>query len=144
MPSSAASKSAFNILRWFAEVVISQGDFSQYPRLVASHLIDHDVFPGEPPVTYEGLMQVVQDIRTAMPDVQFVCEDEAIVGDRHWARFTASGTMTGPLLGHAPTNKRAVWTEMHVARVDQDGRMVEHWGVGDELRRLVELGLIEL
>lgn len=142
---SSASPAPFNVLRWFAENVINRGDFSEYSRWIAQDLQDYDVFPGEPPVTtFDGLRQVVQDIRTAMPNILFVCEDEAVVGDRHWARFTATGTMTGPMLGYEPSNKSATWTEMHVARVDADGRMVEHWGVGDVIRQMVELGLLKL
>lgn len=142
--SSAPPDPPYNVLRLFVEQVINRGDFSAYSTLVAPNLVDHDVFPGEEEGTYDSLPQVVQDIRTAMPDIRFQYEDGVVAGDRHWARFTASGTMTGPLLGRAPTNKHAVWSEMHVARVDEQGRMVEHWGVGDELRRMAELGLIDL
>src|SRR5215467_15908589 len=117
-----------NVLRWFAEEVINKGDFTNYAQWISPSLRDYDVFFGEPEGTYESLRAVVEDIRAVMPDICFRYEDGVVVGDRHWARFTASGTMTGPLLGSAPTHKHAVWIEMHVARVNEHGQMEEHWG----------------
>jgi predicted ester cyclase len=134
----------FNVLRWFGEEVINKGNFTEYAQRISRSLRDYDVFLGEPEGTYERLIAVVRDIRVAMTDIYFQFEDGAVDGDRHWARFTARGTMTGPLLGKAPTYKHAVWTEMHVARVNGQGQMEEHWGTGDELSRLQQLGLIDL
>ena len=132
-----------NILQWFAEVVMNKGNFTEFEKRVSKRLRDFDVLWGESEGTYESLIAVVQDIRVAMPDIHFHFDDGVVVGDRHWARFTASGTMTGPMLGREPTFKRAVWTEMHVARVNEYGQMEEHWGSGDELSRLHQLGLID-
>ena len=56
-------------------------------------------------------------------------------------RQTASGTMTGAFAGMPATGKRATWTEIHIGRV-ADGRVVEHWGLVQELGMLVQLGVI--
>jgi len=68
--------------------------------------------------------------------------DESIyTGDKLVHRVTAYGTMTGEFNGMPATGKSATWTEIHIGRV-VDGRIVEHWGVADQLSMLVQLGVI--
>jgi predicted ester cyclase len=50
--------------------------------------------------------------------------------------------MKGDFMGIPATGKQATWTEIHIGRV-ADGRMVEHWGLVDQLGMLVQLGVIQ-
>ena len=119
-------------LRRIADEFMSKGDFTHYDELVAPDLVDHDVFYGEPQGTYESLRGFIIGLRTALPDLRFTFESGAVSEDRIFARFTASGTMTGPLGEIPPTGKYAEWTEFHEIRVNSQNQMVEHWGAGAE------------
>ncbi len=121
-----------NTLQRFAEEVMSRGDFTHFDELVAADFVDHDVYFGEPEGTRASLRAFVQGLRTAMPDLRFTFESGAEQDDHLFARFTASGTMTGPLGDIPPTGQSATWTEMHEIRVNSQQQMVEHWGAGAE------------
>ena len=73
---------------------------------------------------------------TRMEIIDFIAEGDTVVG-----RFTCSGTHTGPWLGHAPTGRRfEAVDEVGIYHV-RDGRIVESWGLEDNLGRLEQLGL---
>lgn len=73
---------------------------------------------------------------THMEIVTLVAEGDMVVG-----RFTCSGTHTGDWLGHAPTGRRfEAVDEVGICHV-RDGRIVETWGLEDNLGRLEQLGL---
>ena len=68
-------------------------------------------------------------------------EDLAVAGDRVWVRFVASGTNLGPFMGNPPTKKKIRVDVIDVVRF-QDGKIVEHWGVPDQLGLMFQLGLV--
>lgn len=71
-----------------------------------------------------------------MEVVELVAEGDLVVG-----RFTCSATHTGDWLGHAPTGRRFdAIDEVSFFRF-QDGRIVQAWGIEDNLARLTQLGL---
>jgi predicted ester cyclase len=45
-------------------------------------------------------------------------------------------------MGYPPTGRRMTINVIDICRSDNDGRIVEHWGVADVLGVLVQLGLI--
>ncbi len=83
----------------------------------------------------------IAPFRASFPDVHMeiidlIAEDDEVVG-----RFTCSGTHLGDWLGHPPTGRRfEAIDEVSIYRF-RDGRIVETWGVEDNLGRLEQLGL---
>jgi predicted ester cyclase len=83
----------------------------------------------------------IAPFRASFPDVHMeiidlVAEDDKVVG-----RFTCSGTHLGEWLGHAPTGRRfEAVDEVSIYRF-RAGRIVETWGIEDNLSRLEQLGL---
>ena len=57
-----------------------------------------------------------------------------------WLRNRATGTNTGRFLGFEPTNRPMEITVFDVVRIE-GGRIVEHWGVPDQLAVALQLGL---
>ncbi len=73
---------------------------------------------------------------TRMEVIDLVAEGETVVG-----RFTCSGTHLGEWLGHAPTGRRfEAVDEVSFFRF-RAGRIVDAWGIEDNLARLEQLGL---
>jgi len=89
----------------------------------------------------EGAKEVIQTLRSWFPDFEMHAEDLAAVGDKVWARFEASGTNLGPFMGNPPTRKKVRIDVIDIARF-RDGKIVEHWGVPDQLGVMLQLGLV--
>jgi hypothetical protein len=74
-------------------------------------------------------------------DVRMRVVELVVDGDRVVARFSCSGTHTGPWLGRAATGRRFHdVAEVYFFTV-RGGRITEAWGLEDTLRRLRQLGL---
>ena len=58
--------------------------------------------------------------------------------DKVAASFLYEGTQQGPLYGIAPTGRRLSFTSCDIFRVS-DGKIAEHWGMGDIAGVLAQL-----
>ena len=120
--------------------VFNSGNFGLIDELIAPDFVEHSAQPGVPP-TRDGFMQLAIAMRSAFPDLHYTVEDAIEAGDKVVHRLAASGTMKGDFLGIPATGTRATWTEIHIGRV-ADGRLVEHWGLVDQLGMFVQLGIV--
>ena len=120
--------------------ILSQGKYELIDELFAPEYVDRTPQPGTAP-TREGFKLWAKALRTAFPDIKYVVEDTIESGDRYVARLTVSGTMTGDFAGMPATGKHATWNEIHILRVANE-RVLEHWGLVQELGMLVQLGVI--
>ena len=120
--------------------VFNHGNFGLIDELIAPDFVEHYAQPGVPP-TRDGFMQLAIALRSAFPDLHYTVEDAIEAGDKIVHRLAASGTMKGDFLGIPATGTRATWTEIHIGRV-ADGRLVEHWGLVDQLGMFVQLGIV--
>ncbi|MGH8613510.1 MAG: ester cyclase [Gammaproteobacteria bacterium] len=87
------------------------------------------------------LKQGLTTFRTAFPDFRYTVEDEITVGDRLVHRLTAKGTQKGEFMGVPATGKQVSWSEIHIGRI-ADGKVVEHWGFGNQQMMLQQLELV--
>jgi predicted ester cyclase len=120
--------------------VLNKGSVELVDEILSTDYVDHSV-PAGMPKTREGFKQTVLALRKAFPDLHYTIDDAIESGDRIVHRLTASGTMKGDLQGMAATGKRATWTEIHIGRI-ANGRLVEHWGLVNQLDMLVQLGIV--
>jgi predicted ester cyclase len=120
--------------------VINQSRFELIDELFAPDYVEHNPQPGVPP-TKEGFKQTVKALKTAFPDLRYTIDDAIECGDKIVQRLSATGTMSGEFNGMPATGKRATWTEIHIGRV-ANGKVVEHWGLIDQLGMLVQLGVV--
>jgi predicted ester cyclase len=80
-------------------------------------------------------------LRTAMPDLEVTILDLIAEGDRVAARVQMRGTQTGQF-GAAPATRKALdFQHVHVFRFDES-KIVEHWAVRDDLRAMLQLGVV--
>jgi steroid delta-isomerase-like uncharacterized protein len=125
--------------RRFFEDVWNQGNLAVVDELVAATFVDHGLFP--PVQGLEALKHYVGMYRTAFPDAHFTIEDIISEGDKVVARFTATGTHQGTLLGIAPTGKQVTVTGINITRYEK-GKVVEGWNNFDTLGMLQQLGAV--
>ena len=125
------------IVRRLIEEGFSAGDESVCDELVAADAVEHQrgLQPGA-----AGAKQTIRTLHEWFSDYRLEIEDVIASGDRVWVRNRATGVNTGRVFGHPPTGRRfeiAVFDAVRIA----GGRIVEHWGVPDQLGLLAQLGL---
>lgn len=127
------------LYRRLIDEVFNQGRMEVADELVAPQAVEHQRGgAGDGP---EGVKRTAQFLRTAFSDFTLTIEDLVVDGDTVWARQRGGGTNTGPFFGHAPTGRTAYIEVFDVVRFE-DGRVVAHWGVPDQLGMMLELGLV--
>jgi steroid delta-isomerase-like uncharacterized protein len=128
------------IFRRLYDEVFNQGILAAVDELVAEDVIEHAPGPDQGPGR-EGFKHFVRSFRRAFPDLRITVEDLIAEGDRAVARITIRGTHQGDFMGAAPTGRAICITETNILRF-QEGKIVEHWGNGDDLGLLQQLGVL--
>ncbi len=65
----------------------------------------------------------------------------AVDGDEVWIQSTATGTHKGDFNGIPPTGKK-IEVGMFDRIRTRDGKAVEHWGQSDDLKMMIQLGVV--
>jgi predicted ester cyclase len=118
-----------DIARRAIEEVCARGDFEKAKRYYSPHFRDrvNDLeYRG-----LEGVRQSVTMYRSVFPDLEIEVVDQVVEGDRVVSRWTARGTNRG---------RRASLDGITISHIE-DGKIVEDWGVSDNLSLLRQLGL---
>jgi predicted ester cyclase len=109
-------------------------------QLLAPDVVDHYAPPGLPPGR-EGWNLNRKILRAAFPDGRWSEEAMIAEGNLVVGRYVFHGTHQGEFFGIPPTGRQVTVPNMHICRVEQ-GTIVEHWGNGDDLGMLQQLGAI--
>lgn len=118
---------------------INSGNFTSFDRIFAAGYVDRTA-PSGVAADLTGFKQTLTALRAAFPDLRYTIEDEIAVGDRLVHRLSARGTQKGDFRGVPATGKQTTWAEVHIGRV-VDGKLVEHWGLGDQEVMMKQLEL---
>ena len=109
--------------------------------IVAANLIMNKPIPGMPP-GLEGAKLIHSVLVAVWPDIQTSTHELIAEGDKVVEHWTECGTHTGvAFMGVAASGKSFTMTGMSIYRI-ADGKIVEHWGNGDELSMFQQLGVI--
>ncbi len=79
--------------------------------------------------------------REAFPDSYFTVEDMVAEGDKVVTRKTFHGTHEGEFIGIPPSGRAVSMGLIDIVRIS-DGKVVEHWSMGDSLGMMQQLGVI--
>jgi steroid delta-isomerase-like uncharacterized protein len=109
-------------------------------RIVAAHMIDHNLPPGQKQGR-PGLLDAVEMFRTAFPDLKVTIE--SLIADEERVSVTGkiSGTNQGSLMGAPPTGKTASFAYMDMYAI-ANGQIAEVWHVEDLAGMMRQLGLL--
>jgi steroid delta-isomerase-like uncharacterized protein len=125
--------------RRFYEEVWDKGNTEFAYEVFADDYVRHDLrataaIPGP-----AGQKKIADDFRAAFPDLRM--RVDFLFGEGEWvvARWTATGTHTGPWGGVEPTGRPIVFSAVNVVRFD-DGKVVEIWNHRDDLGLMEQLG----
>jgi predicted ester cyclase len=137
MTTTARNK---QIVSEFITALFTDGDFTAVDRYLDPSFRNHDIpMPGLPDGP-EGMRTAAEMFRKAFPDWRsdlrhLIAEDDLVA-----EHFTAHGTHRGSVMGESPTDCEVVLHGMQIFRIS-DGKIVERWGVLDQLGLFQQLGL---
>jgi predicted ester cyclase len=119
---------------------MNKKDASFVDRLVDPNFVDHDPAPGQAP-GLQGIKDLMQMFFTAFPDLhvtvnRLVADEDTVAG-----AVTTEGTQDGDFMGIPKSGMKISITELHMMRI-ANGKMVEHWGVGDGMTMMQQLGVM--
>ena len=127
------------------EEVFGRGNLAAADEIMYAACVNHG--PGAPPMV--GTDQIKRQatlLRTAMPDLQTILNDQLASGDRVVSRWTGRGTFTGsmtlPTGALEPNGQPIAFDEIRIDRFDDDGRIVESWYIPDRMTLWQQLGLL--
>ena len=128
------------ITRRVLDELFDKGNLDAADELIHPDFVDHEAPPNNPQGP-EGLKETITWLRGLWGPMRAEIEDEICEDDKVVARVTMHGRHEGEFLGKAPTGKEFATKQIHIWRVE-DGKVIEHWSVRDDLGQALQLGLI--
>lgn len=126
------------------EEVFGHGNPAVADEIMDSACLNHG--PGaQPMIGTDQIKRQAALLRTAIPDLETILNDQFASGDRVVSRWTGRGTNSGPLVAPTgtvpPTGRQISFDEIRIDRFE-GGRIVESWFIPDRLTLWQQLGLI--
>ena len=128
------------IARRVLSELFEKGNMAAADELVHPDFVNHEAPPGNPQGP-EGLKETVTWLRGLWGPMRAEIEDEICEDDKVVVRLVMHGRHVGEFLGKAPTGKEFAAEHIHIYRI-QDGKLLEHWSVRDDLGQAIQLGLL--
>ena len=128
------------LVRRFVDEVQSGGNVDLIDEICSPGFVNHSAPPGIP-ADREGLKILTAMFREAFPDSHFTIEDMVSEDNKVATRKTFHGTHGGEFMGMPPSGRVVSMGLIDIVRVS-DGRVVEHWAMGDSLGMMQQLGVI--
>ena len=128
------------LVRDYVEEVFNQRRLTAVETFLAPDDIDHTL-PPTLPTNISGTKMAIEMYLQAMPDLHVTVEDIVAEADRVALRYTSHGTQRGPLGPIPATGRRVNVSSYLIARI-ADGKIVEMWGLDDQLGLLQQLRVI--
>ena len=120
--------------------IFPRGDVAALAEVLHPNIVDHDGPPGAPQ-GLDGMTWSIRVLQAAFSDRrweihQVIAEDDTVV-----LSCTFHSRHTGQFMGLAPTSRSVAFRQVHIIRF-QDGLVIEHWAVPDDLDLARQLGPI--
>ena len=126
------------VLRFYREVW-DMGNVGVAHDIFADDYVRHDLRPSAALPGPAGQAKIAADFRQAFPDLRFGVDVVLGEDDLVAARWTATGTQTGPWGAVAPTGKHVTFSGVNIFRL-AGGKVVEIWNHRDDLGLMTQVG----
>ena len=126
------------VVREFTRIFKNQHNVDGIDHLFAPDFRHNFKVPLSPGL--KGLKEVGVVMNTAFPDV-VVTENDMIADERTVVeRSSAAATNAGPYMNYPATGKKINWTEIHIYRLNDAGKIMEHWAEISTLELMLQIG----
>jgi steroid delta-isomerase-like uncharacterized protein len=142
IPNAADAEDAGAVVERFA-AALSAHDMAAFADLFAEDYVNHQRSAAAPAPPAgkspkQATLAFFQARLTGVPDLRVSIETSLASGDKAAASFVYEGAHGGVYYGVAPTGRPMRFTSCDIFRV-RDGRIAEHWGMGDIAGVLAQL-----
>jgi steroid delta-isomerase-like uncharacterized protein len=142
IPGAAEAEDAGAVVERFA-AALSAHDTAAFADLFAEDYVNHQRSAAAPAPPAgkspkQATLAFFQARLTGIPDLRVSIETSLASGDKAAASFVYEGAHGGVYYGVAPTGRPMRFTSCDIFRV-RDGRIAEHWGMGDIAGVLAQL-----
>jgi steroid delta-isomerase-like uncharacterized protein len=120
---------------------INGGKLELFDELLAEDVVEHEELPGFSS-DRDGVKQFFEMLTGAFDGFKMDVEGIVADGDMASARVTMHGTHSGEFMGIPASGKTVAVPVADFFRVNDDGKVAEHWGVIDNLAMMQQLGVI--
>ncbi|MEZ4865859.1 MAG: ester cyclase [Caldilineaceae bacterium] len=127
------------LVRQFVDA-INTGNEAAFLATLATDVVDHYAPPGLPPGS-EGWNMNRKMFRRAFPDGHWYEEALVAEGDLVVGRYVLRGTHQGEFFGVPATGNSITVSNIHIMRI-AGSKIVEHWGHGDDMGLMRQLGAL--
>jgi len=126
-------------VKQFYSEILTNGRVDLVDSLVAENYQEHEPLPGYAS-NKEGLKDFFIMMRKAFPDLANDVKFMVAEGDKVVSYITMTGTHKGDYMGATGTGKIFKIQVIDIIKV-VNGQMTEHWGVGDYMTMMEQLGM---
>ena len=127
------------LVRRFVEEVQNQHNIEALDKFFSQDFVDYGGMTNPP--NLEGSKGLFTVLFAAFPDIRFTIRQQLAEGDKVMTRKTFQGTHQGPFMGIPATGKQVAFDVIDILTV-ADGKITEHWTVGDMLSLMQQLGAV--
>jgi nogalonic acid methyl ester cyclase / aklanonic acid methyl ester cyclase len=90
----------------------------------------------------EEFIDTIKNLRHAFPDIRHKEQATIAQGDMVVSIINVTGTNTGNFFILPPTGNKVNYEEVHIYRIGEDGKIIEHKAIRDDLTFLAQLGVV--
>jgi C-1 hydroxylase len=139
MEVTASDTASLNkrLIREFVETW-NQGDLRALSDFWSPELVHHARFCNH---GRDDVLGITAAFMGAFPDLLFAIEDLVAEGEKVVVRLTVRGTHQDTFLGIPATGREVTCSLIQIVRI-KNGKIVEHWGLTDELLLMEQIGLV--
>ena len=126
------------IARRIYDEVMGKGNLKVIDELFAPNFVDHSLNSGKAGI--KDVKNAFLEFKYAFPDGRAEIKDMLADGDKVVTRFIWHATHEGEFMGVAPTGKKVSINVIDVFLI-KNGKLLERWGVEDNLSMWQQLGV---
>jgi uncharacterized protein (TIGR02246 family) len=125
---------------------LNTGDVSRVHEFISPEYFNHEsqVDPVRSKLRGpEEFIDTVKNLRNAFADLHYEEQETIASGDKVIQILNITGKHVGNFFGIAPpTGNNISYQGVHIYRIGEDGKIVEHRAIRDELKFMMQLGLV--
>src|SRR5919112_6438870 len=125
---------------------LNTGDVSRVHEFISPEYFNHEsqVDPVRSKLRGpEEFIDTVKNLRNAFADLHYEEQETIASGDKVIQILTITGKHVGNFFGIAPpTGNNISYQGVHIYRIGEDGKIVEHRAIRDDLTFMMQLGIV--